>query len=307
MLALPFLGYGVFRLFLRQPPLVEIAAATAFASIAAAGIGYVFVRTVSRPLQELAQRATLIAQGRRSAIGPLRRHGSQELALLAEAFMNTAQSLVDRSDYVRNLARHVSHELKSPLTSIRGAAELLRDAPDMPIEQRSRFLDNIVRNVARLTALLERLNEQARAENPVLDGRSDVQRAIAILRRRFADLEIALERQTEAIVAVSLEDLTGLLAHLAENALQHGAKRLSIEARRDGEALRLDLRDDGPGISPNNRDRVFEPFFTTRREAGGAGMGLSIVRAMLQTLGGTIRLEPSQAGAHFSLTIPLAR
>jgi signal transduction histidine kinase len=60
------------------------------------------------------------------------------------------------------------------------------------------------------------------------------------------------------------------------------------------------------GISPGNRDRVFEPFFTTRREAGGTGMGLQIVRSMLAAHGGTIKLLPSEAGATFELRVPLA-
>ena len=66
------------------------------------------------------------------------------------------------------------------------------------------------------------------------------------------------------------------------------------------------IADDGAGISPGNRDRVFEPFFTTRREAGGTGMGLQIVRSMLAAHGGTIRLLPSESGAAFEIRVPLA-
>jgi signal transduction histidine kinase len=70
--------------------------------------------------------------------------------------------------------------------------------------------------------------------------------------------------------------------------------------------LHVRVADNGEGISSGNRDRVFEPFFTTRRESGGTGMGLQIVRSMLQAHGGTIELLPSTSGAAFELRIPLA-
>jgi signal transduction histidine kinase len=70
--------------------------------------------------------------------------------------------------------------------------------------------------------------------------------------------------------------------------------------------LLVTVNDNGEGISPNNRARIFDSFSTTRREHGGTGMGLAIVRAMLEAHGGTIRLIDSEAGATFELTIPIA-
>jgi len=80
----------------------------------------------------------------------------------------------------------------------------------------------------------------------------------------------------------------------------------AIAAQREDGVLRVTVADNGEGISPGNRDRVFEPFFTTRREVGGTGMGLQIVRSLLTAHGGTIQLVPSDGGAVFELTLPIA-
>ena len=75
---------------------------------------------------------------------------------------------------------------------------------------------------------------------------------------------------------------------------------------RQGSSLRMQVSDDGEGVSPNNRSQIFDSFFTTRRDSGGTGMGLAIVRAMLDAHGGAIRLLDSERGTAFELTIPVA-
>jgi signal transduction histidine kinase len=81
---------------------------------------------------------------------------------------------------------------------------------------------------------------------------------------------------------------------------------VTITAERRDRQLRVVVADNGEGVSAGNRDRIFEPFFTTRRESGGTGMGLQIVRAMLAAHGGTIALLPSESGAAFEVRVPLA-
>ena len=84
------------------------------------------------------------------------------------------------------------------------------------------------------------------------------------------------------------------------------ATSVTVFAERQEQILRIIVADNGSGVSPGNRDRIFEPFFTTRRETGGTGMGLQIVRSMLAAHGGTIELMASDAGAAFELRVPLA-
>ena len=116
-------------------------------------IGFLFHRTITGPMRELVERTNLVGKGDRDALRPLRHHGTSEFALLSQSFLDMARRLNTRSSFISTFATHVSHELKSPLTSIKGAAELLRedvDAPDMDDADRRKFLDNIIADADRL-------------------------------------------------------------------------------------------------------------------------------------------------------------
>jgi len=146
-------------------------------------IGLVFLRTVSRPIYGLIERTKRIAAGDRTAIKPLDHHGTREMAELSAAFLDMAQKLQARSDSIQTFATHVSHELKSPLTAIQGAAELLRDSGGaMDEAERKRFSGNIVTDAGRLNLLVRRLLELARAENLAPSGEStSLDAALALL------------------------------------------------------------------------------------------------------------------------------
>ena len=275
--------------------------AAALILITAAAIGAVFVRTVARPVADLARRAEAITQGDRTAIGPLNRHGTEELARLTESFMTMAKRLSDRSDYLSTFASHVTHELKTPLTAIKGAAELMLDADAMAPEVRRRFVENILADAERMTALLERLRELGRADNPALGGATTLDEVAADLRRRFEGVHVGVVSEAETPIAMSLENALIVFGNLLDNARHHGATRVDLVARPSPERLIVLVRDDGAGVSPGNRDKIFDPFFTTRRAEGGAGMGLGIVRALLRAHGGDIRLEQSEQGATFAV------
>jgi two-component system, OmpR family, sensor histidine kinase CreC len=304
VLALALGGFAIVRMNVDLPAPAEIIIATIVAAAAASAVGVVFVRIVSRPLLELVRRAEAIASGDETAIGPLAHHGTQELASVTEGFMDMARSLSDRTAYVRGFARHVSHELKTPLTAIRGAAELISDSTAMPDEERKRLLAIVLAEVERMTALLERLSEQARADSPDLGGATSLNSVSEELRERFPGLQLSLRGETGAQLPLSAENAAIIFGHLLDNAQRHGAHAVAIEARREGEALSISVEDDGPGVSEGNRSRVFDPFFTTRRAEGGTGMGLAIVRAILEAHGGAIALVESRRGARFDLFVP---
>lgn len=285
----------------------KVAAAAFVALLAALIIGAVFVRTIGRPMRELAQRAEAITKGQTGAIGPLSRHGTRELASLTRSFMIMARRLSDRSNYLSGFANHVSHELKTPLTAIKGAAELMRDADTaMTQEERERFLSNVLADVERISALLDRLREMARADNPQLGGAVRLGELAAPLRERFQALDLDVSGG-DVMLSLSLENAQIVFGHLLDNAVRHGAKRVAISAKEEGGACRIRVADDGAGVSIGNRERIFDPFFTTRRGEGGTGMGLGIVRALMRAHGGDVTLAAGEAGAVFELTLPPAQ
>lgn len=282
----------------------KVALATLSMVVLTVLIGIAFHRTITGPIRELLGRTRSIAAGDRTAIRPLRHHGTTELATLTQGFLDMAGSLAARSDFIATFAAHVSHELKSPLTSIQGAAELLLE--DMDADSRRHFLGNILSDTARLTAIVNRLRDLARAEAAPTSGRTSIGALTAGLTAAFPRLTIRMTGETNRDVAIATDNLRVVLDHLLDNAAHHGATEAVLSARTPGDLLELTVSDNGTGVSPNNRVRIFEGFFTTRREAGGTGMGLPIVRAMLRAHGGDIELMDSDTGAAFRLTIPLA-
>jgi signal transduction histidine kinase len=269
-------------------------------------IGLVFLRTISRPMHELMDRTARIAGGDASAIRPLSHHGTREMAELATAFLDMARKLQARSDTIRTFATHVSHELKSPLTAIHGAAELLRDSgEDMDAATRSRFAGNIVADTERLNGLVRRLIELARAEATVHGSEStSIAEALAAL-PADARVTVVAGEGADIRFRMSVENAGIILANLIDNSARHGAASMMVSAS-GGELVTVSVGDDGPGISAGNRARIFEPFFTTRRESGGTGMGLGIVAAIVKAHEGEVRLADSQSGVRFDITLPAA-
>lgn len=267
-------------------------------------IAYVLTRTITKPIHALIARTHAIARAGQTAIQPLESHGTREIAQLSQSFLDLATTMIDRTDYIRSFAVHVSHELKSPLTAIHGAAELMRDdEAAMTPAERQHFLDNILADTARLDLLLQRLRQLAHAELPTSAGQTTLAAVVAELAPRFPMLDITAEPLD---VTLNLQHEAAMIAlvHLAENAAQHGANELRLALDHTGAGAALVVADNGSGISPGNRDRIFQPFFSTRREAGGTGMGLDIARAALRSQGSDIAFEPSEAGAAFRISMP---
>jgi signal transduction histidine kinase len=274
-------------------------------------IGFLFHRTITEPMRELIERTNLVGKGDRNALRPLKRHGTREFARLSQSFLDMARRLNTRSSFISTFATHVSHELKSPLTSIQGAAELLRDdidapAPVMTDQDRRKFLDNIIADTDRLTKISARLRDFARAENPLAVGATKLSSVIAGLRSAFGSLDTNASGDLDTPMRISSENASIIFSNLADNALRHESLLLDISAKRQGNSLLIKVADDGEGVSPNNRTQIFDSFFTTRRDSGGTGMGLAIVRAMLDAHGGAIRLVETEQGTAFELTIPVA-
>lgn len=272
-------------------------------------IGLVFSRTITRPMRELVDRAARIGRGDRDAFHPLAHHGTREFAQLSHSFLDMAEQLARRSDYIATFSAHLTHELKSPLTSIRGAAELLLDSLQSksdkltPMEQNN-FVSNILGDTERLEAMTQRLRELARAETAPQNERSELGLVIGGLKNRFPTRAIDASGCLERSIGMSGEKALIVLSHLTDNAIRHNAKLVRLEAVSEDAAIRMTVSNDGDPISEPNREKIFDAFFTTRRDTGGTGMGLAIVQAVMTSHGGSIRLLPSEKGVAFELQFP---
>lgn len=266
-------------------------------------------RGIAGPIEALSRAARDVATGG-GPLPPSPQTAAVEIRALYEDFGRMAEAVDRRSRYLRDFAAAVSHEFKTPLAGIQGAVELLQDHDDMAPEQRRRFLDNIAADGRRLSALVTRLLDLARADMArpeaglSVDPEPSVMKAVDARSDRLA-ITVHLPADGPH-VAVPDSTVEMVLSTLLENSRQAGATAVVIEARALADQLVLTVTDNGPGIAPADAVRIFEPFFTTRRGEGGAGLGLSIARALLAANRATLELVGSDGGTVFEIGLPLA-
>lgn len=268
----------------------------------------VLSRAIVRPIENLSRATRDLSSGRH--INPI--HPSLQVVEIRNLFRDfevMAASIDKRSRYLRDFASSVSHEFKTPLAAISGAIELLQDhGQDMTSADRERFLANMAADAERLSRLVRRLMELAQADLH-MDGASERTEAaplLAAIADGFSGPEFAVELSlpdTMPLLRIDRDALEAVLTTIVENARQAGAKLLTITMTADLATVRIDLVDDGPGIPFGDRNRIFDPFFTSKREQGGTGLGLSIARSLLHAYGGSLELIPSKSGAHFSIVL----
>ena len=286
VLSLPIIGIFFVRYMWPVLGYQEAVYVAAFGVLIATFVmGWGLWRLLLRPMIEMRERVFGLRQNTPEALNPLEHYGTADMQALGQSFLDMGRALQNREAVLRSYADHVTHELKSPLTVVRGAAELLA-MPDLPNEERERLLGRVGASVERMTALLDAQRSLAQAQEPAARGQV-----------RLSDVAQGIDVDTDGIVPLSEDALRLVLDHLVGNAKAHGATEVS--ATYDGSLV---VQDNGSGVSEGNAPRIFEPFFTTRREAGGTGMGLSIVRRTLEAHNAHIALVPCDQGARFEIT-----
>jgi two-component system sensor histidine kinase CreC len=268
-------------------------------------IGAVFL-WLFHPLGKITEYARAIERGERPAkpkIGI-----GREVNTLAHALDSMRDALEGRS-YVERYIQTLTHEMKSPLAAIRGAAELLNE--EMPATTRQRFLENILAETARSERLITRLLELAAVESrPRLDQpaefdfRQIVARAIEQARPLAEIAGVNLEQQPEPSPLTVIGDafiLRAAVTNLLENAIDFSPRGTAIQItlRAHHGKVELTIRDHGAGIPDYARDKVFERFYSLRHPGSGrkgTGLGLTLVREAADLHAGSITLEPAAGG-----------
>lgn len=217
------------------------------------------------------------------------------------------------------LLTSLGHDLRTPLTAIRGAAETLRSAgPALSAATRADLLHTVEEEAARLARWITAILDLVRLESGEVQARRerlDLPALLAEARDRAARLHpgSAIAVEAEGVPApLGDEALLGrVLENLLDNALKYSAGPVTLRARREGAAVSLAVEDAGPGIPPAELPRVFDPFFRAGRAdrvAAGTGLGLAICKGLTEAMGGTIRAESPLAaggGTRVSLRLPL--
>lgn len=268
---------------------------------------------LTRPIDRLARYADGIRLGKRPAFPRL---GSTEIADLGLALRRMQEALEGRQ-YAEEYVQTLTHELKSPLSAIRGAAELLQE--EMPPEQQARFIANIRAEAERIARIVDRMLELARLENrretpemePVeLDAlvRTVAESHEPLLAGKDLELEIAVpERLTLNGNAFLLHQA---LDNLVQNAIEFSPRgcTVKVEVTPAGDRVTIAVTDEGPGIPDYALDRIFERFYSLGRPDTGrksTGLGLNLVREVAKSHGGAIRVvNRPEGGALAELTLP---
>ena len=288
--------------------------------------------SISRPLSRLSKAAKRIASGERDVEVPV--GGGGEIRELGESFEAMTRELGERLRYISEFSADVAHEFKTPLTSMRGAAELLAEGAAEDPEARKKFLGNILLDVERLDRHVSRLLELSRIEAAANTARGVValQPLVEAVAKRSATPEhdVVVDWDASAPLVEAREmDIETALGNLLDNAIRvspegasvrvivrdgTGAPDDSLVARSTSSLLRrragwiqIAVEDAGPGVPAADRERIFERFFTTESESEGTGLGLAIVRAVMEAHGGRVYVEDGAVGARFVLELPVVR
>ena len=284
------------------------------------GLALLFALVLGRPIRDIDRAIANLGHGRLGE--PVRVRGPPtDLEALGRQIEWLRQRLLEVSEERERFLRHVSHELKTPLANIREGSELLLEGSVGPLHGEQREIASILReNSLRLQQLIENLLSYSewqsnRGQLDLSDFRLAplVYSVAESYQLPFATRRLRFETDIDDI---TLRGDRGKLRLVIDNLLSNAVKftpeagTIRVQARAEGPDLLIDVTDSGPGIPPEERERIFEPFFQGTTPQGGlvrgTGIGLSVVQEFVRAHGGRIELvEGDRPGAHFRVHLPL--
>jgi signal transduction histidine kinase len=280
----------------------------------ASAVAWVAAGGVLRPLRLLTDTARSITESDLSQRIPV--EGSDEVAELGDTFNSMLDRLEEAFSGQRRFIDDAGHELRTPITVIRGNLELMEVTND----ERGETIRLVTDELDRMARIVDDLLVLAKAEqNDFIMGRPmDVAELTSDLATKGSALDgriWEIDEQAHVVLVADHQRLTQAMMNLMRNAVEHTprASKLALGSRVEGDDgggwVRLWVRDEGPGIALEDQERLFERFARGRigkRTTGGAGLGLSIVKAIAEAHGGTVEVESLPGrGSKFSLVVPL--
>jgi signal transduction histidine kinase len=285
---------------------------------AGALMSWLIAKRILRPVHELDQAAARIAEQDYSV--RVAASGGDELARLGQTFNQMSESIQDaRDELIRQerlttigrLATSIVHDLRNPLAAIYGGAEMMVDG-DLTPEQTQRVVQSIYRASRVINDLLQELLDvsRGRMQAPELCPLADVAGAAVDAQRPFAEQRhVSMALDIDPAIEVSMERgrMERVFLNLVSNSLEAMPEggAIAIGAERNGESVVVRVSDNGPGIPPEIRARLFQPFVTTGKN--GMGLGLALSRQAVAAHGGDLWVEDAPGGgACFCVQLPLA-
>jgi two-component system sensor histidine kinase MprB len=268
----------------------------------AAALGFIVARAVLRPVERLTAAAEHVAETQ-DLDASIDVHRRDELGRLATSFNTMLGALAASREQQRQLVADASHELRTPLTSVRTNIEVLARQSNMPIDERERLLGDVTTQMEELSVLVGDLVELARDDAAVREEEAAtlrldelVERAVDRANLHAHDVETRLLAEEPVLVHARRAQIERALANVLDNACKWSPAGQIVEVRQLGGSVRI--RDHGPGIAADDLPHVFDRFYRapSARSMPGSGLGLSIVRGILEDHGGTATAEPATGG-----------
>jgi two-component system, OmpR family, sensor histidine kinase BaeS len=291
-----------------------VIAAAVVAVIASIGLAVILARMLARPLDEIGAAARRIADGDYAARVP--RDGPEELTSLADSFNQMAGSLEQQEAMRRDFIANAAHELRTPLTNLQGYLEALRDgvitADRATYESLHEEADRLVRLSRSLDALAEGDAGSSRPELVELDLAMAITTALELAGPSLERAGLGLQTDLPATLPARADPdcLAQVLANLLSNAVRYtpAGGTVSVRAeRRPGDIL-VSISNTGERIPPDDLERVFERFYRVEksrdRARGGAGIGLAIVKQLVEQGGGRVGAESRDGLTRFWFSVP---
>jgi len=278
-------------------------------------LGIFLSRTLTRPIRELTLATTAVASGRPAQQVPIR--SRDELGQLARSFNKMSTDLERSLELRRQMTADIAHELRTPISIILGHAEAVHDGvlPATPetfeiVRQEAERLQHLVEDLRTLSMADA---GELRLSMQTSDARDLLERSARVYAHQAGQKDIAIEVQAEPdlpAVEVDVQRMVQVLANILDNAIRYTPEggHISMRARAAHGSVEIRIQDSGPGVPPDELERIFERFYRTEssrsRDNGGSGLGFAIARSIVERHNGRIWAE-SQPGQGLTVVLRL--